>query len=147
MLLEYYRHVLKTRMHCHFPEFERTQKSLLESEKDFIAVLQEWHPTMKLSNENLKQMKSEFTAYLQRRSGSFKSKIRTCTGTLGRWSKKRSQKPILEFDYTCYDSIYYKNWSTLAILDRLVWSNITVVVITNAFCPYNTKDGIIFIID
>ena len=147
MLLEYYRHVLKTRMHEHFPDFERVQKTLFEADKNFTAVLQEWHPTLKLSDDDLKRMKSDFTEYLNRRSGSFKSKINTCNGTLGRWSKKRSQRPILEFDYTCYDSIYYKNWSTLPILDRLVWSNITVVAITNAYCPYSSNDGIIFIID
>lgn len=147
MLLEYYRHILKTRIHQHFPDFERTQKILVEAEKTFTAVLQEWHPNVKLSPEDLKTMKNDFTAYLSRRSGSMKSEIRTCKGTLGRWSKRRSQQPILEFDYTCYDAIYYKNWSTLPILDRLVWSNIIVVNITNAFCPNNSKDGLIFIID
>lgn len=145
--MEYYRHLLKTRVHCHFPDFENTKRIVVENEKNFIAVLQEQNPVVELRRKHLLQMETDFTEYIKRRSGSLKTHIKTCTGTIGRWSQKRSRKPIMECNYLCYDSVYYKNWTTTEELDRLVWSNVVVVKLINSFCPYSEKEGIIFIID
>ena len=147
MFMEYYRHLFKNCVHCHFPDFGPTNRIVVENEKNFIAVLQEQNPVVELTKSNLLQMEKDFLSYIKRRSGSMKTCISTCTGTIGRWSSKRSCKPIMECNYICYDSVYYKNWATTEKLDRLVWSNVIVVKIMNSFCPYSEKEGILFIID
>ena len=147
MYLEYYKHTLKSRMHAHFPDFERTSRKTIEDDKSFISVLREFHPTVQIETSHMLKMRNDFLAYLKRRSGSYKTDIVPCTGTIGRWGARRSSKPIMEFTFQCYDTFFYKNWTDLEILDRLVWNNVIPVVITDSYCPHGDKCGIIFIID
>ena len=147
MYVEYFRHALKARAHSHFPEYERQLRKTVEFENNFVSVIQEYHPTVQIDSHHLRKMDLDFKSYLKRRSGSMKTEIKPCTGTFGRWGARRSSKPIMEFSFSCYDCIYYKNWCDLDIIDRLVWTNVIPVSIFNSHCPHGSKPGTIFIID
>ena len=147
MFGDYFRHLLITKAHEHFPNFERTMRTTIEDGNDFIAVIRESNNQVRINSDMLKSMKTKFLAYLKRRGGSFKTAIRPCQGTVGRWNKRRSLAPIMELTYECYDAIYYANWIQSDLLDRLVWSNITPVIVSQAHCPHGAKSGIIFIIN
>ena len=144
---EYFQHILKNRVHHHFPNFDKTSRITIEDGNSFITVIREFHPNSHLGSSQLRRMKTLFFAYLKRRSGSLKTSITPCTGTIGRWSQKRSAKPIMEMSYSCYDRIFYKNWIECDTLDRITWSNVIPIVVTESYCPYGSLNGIIFIID
>ena len=147
MFAEYYRHLLRSRAHPHFPDFDRPIRLTIEDERSFTAVIREYNQHVRVDSNLLLEMKNNFYQYLKRRSGSLKHSITPCTGTLGRWNSRRSLAPVMEMNYTCYDSIFYKNWIDSHVLDRLTWNNINVVTIDDSFCPHGNKSGMIFIID
>lgn len=147
MFGDYFRHLLISRAHAHFPDFERPVRTTIEDEQGFISVIREANDHLRIESDLIKKMKKNFLEYLNRRSGSIKSAVIPCEGTVGRWNKRRSMDPVMELTYSCFDTVYYANWIESDILDRLVWSNIIPVVITNAHCPHGSKTGIIFIID
>ena len=144
---EYFQHLLKTEVHKHFPNFERTNRITIEDESSFTTVIREFRPDVRIDRSQVLEMRHNFLSYLKRRSGSLKLNIEPCSGTIGRWSRKRSACPIMELSYACYDTFYYKNWIDSNTLDRITWSNIIPIIVTRSFCPYGTKEGIIFIID
>ena len=144
---EYFRHLLNNRMHGHFPDFEKTTRITIEEPNMFVTVIREFHPTVHLNRSQVIDMKSSFLSYLKRRSGSYKQSFKPCKGTIGRWSRKRSSKPIMELSYECYDGFYYKNWINSPVLDRITWSNIIPISVSESHCPCGTKNGLIFIID
>ena len=147
MFGEYFQHVLKNQVHNHFPDFERTTRTTIEEHDSFITVIREFNPLVRLTHQQIREMKTLFLAYLKRRSGSFKMSFSPCKGTIGRWGRRRSCRPTIELTYSCYDCIFYRNWIQSACLDRLVWSNVIPILITESHCPYGSKNGIIFIID
>ena len=145
---EYFRHLLNNRLHDHFPDFEKTTRITIEEQNTFITVIREFHPTVRLSRPQVIEMKTAFLSYLKRRSGSYKKhSFKPCQGTIGRWGRRRSSKPIMELTYECYDGFYYKNWINSEILDRITWSNIIPLRVSNSYCPCGSKNGLIFIID
>ena len=144
---EYFRHLLIPNVHGHFPDMKRPLRQTVEDEEGFISVIREGQINVRIDSHLLKRMRKSFFEYLKRRSGSIKTEIIPCKGTVGRWSKKRSAAPIMELNYACYDKIFYQNWIKSDTLDRITWSNVLPVVITRSFCPHGTKNGIIFIID
>ena len=147
MFAEYYRHLLRSRAHSHFPDLERPVRMTIEDGKSFTAIIREANNNVRIDSTLLREMKTSFYKYLKRRSTSYKHSIKPCTGTVGRWNSRRSMDPVMELTYHCYDSIFYKNWIDSPILDRITWNNIVVVQINNSFCPHGDKEGIIFIID
>ena len=147
MYVEYFRHVLKSVVHGHFPDFETQRRTTIEDDKGFVAVIQPYDAMNSIDRSLMLQMKSNFLEYKKRRMGSMKSKIEPCTGTIGKWGRRRSQAPVMEATYTCYDQFYFQNWIQSVKLDRIVWNNIIPVVLTDLKCPCGTKSGIVFIID
>ena len=147
MFVEYYRHLLRSRAHVHFPDLERPVRMTIEDNQSFTSIIREYNQNIRVDAALLRKMKTNFFEYLKRRSGSYKHSIIPCTGTIGRWNSRRSLAPVMEISYMCYDSIYYKNWINSPILDRLTWNNIIVVTINRSHCPHGTKSGTIFIID
>ena len=147
MFGDYFRHLLISKAHEHFPDFDRTLRTTIEDDNGFIAIIRESDIQTRIDSALMKQMKLKFLSYLKRRNGSFKTVIEPCTGTIGRWNRRRSLKPVMELTYACYDTVYYSNWIQSDLLDRLVWSNITPVIVTQAHCPCGAKSGIIFIIN
>ena len=147
MFVEYYRHLLRSCAHAHFPDFERPVRMTIEDEKFFTSIIREYNQNIRVDPPLLRRMKTNFLAYLKRRNGSYKHTISPCTGTIGRWNYRRSLAPVMEMNYKCYDSVYYKNWIDSPVLDRLTWNNIIVVMVEKSYCPHGTKCGVIFIID
>ena len=147
MFGDYYRLLLVPRVHEHFPTMERSLRMTIERDANFISVIREYNPNVRIDSALLIDMERKFMEYLKRRSGSFKTEITPCKGTVGRWNKRRSMDPIMELSYTCYDAVFYKNWIESSVLDRLVWSNIIPILVHRSYCPCGSKNGIIFIID
>ena len=144
---DYFRHLLIPEAHAHFPQLERPVRQTVEDEGGFISVIRDGQVNIRVDSVLIKQMKKKFLAYLKRRSGSYKSSFNPCTGTVGRWNKKRSDRPVMELTYKCYNTVYYKNWINSDVLDRITWSNVLPVIISQSHCPHGDKGGIIFIID
>ena len=144
---DYFRHLLIPNVHEHFPRLERPLRQTIEDDEGFISVIREGQINVRVDSCLLKEMKMKFLEYLKRRSGSIKTVIIPCSGTVGRWNKRRSATPIMELNYACYDKIYYRNWIESDVLDRITWSNVLPILVTRSYCPCGSKNGIIFIID
>ena len=147
MFGDYYRHLLVPKVHEHFPQMDNAIRMTIENNQSFCSVIREHNMNFRIDSDLLREMERNFKDYLKRRSGSIKNSIVPCSGTIGRWNKRRSMVPIMELSYQCYDTIYYQNWINSELLDRLVWSNIIPILVTDSFCPHGAKNGIIFIID
>ena len=144
---EYFRQILKSVVHEHFPDFESQRRVTIEDAKEFIVVIQSYDSTNLIDRALMTKMKRNFMEYKKRRMSSTKTYTKPCTGTIGKWSRKRSQAPIMEATFTCYDQFYFQNWIKSELLDRIVWNNIIPVILTDLKCPCGTKSGIVFIID
>ena len=147
MFGDYYRHLLLPEIHEHFPKMDRPMRTTIENDQSFCSIIREFNPHVHINSFLIREMEKDFQCYLKRRMGSIKTEIIPCTGTIGRWNRRRSMAPVMELSYACYDNIYYQNWANSELLDRIVWSNIIPIVVTNSFCPHGAKNGIIFIID
>ena len=151
MYLRYYRHLLRPFLHEHFLEFEALHQRTLELENFFIAVLHERHESVFVGEILLREMKTKFLAYIERRQQTIYSKIKKhCKiGTVGRWAKteKKRDRAKIEITFQCFDSIYFESWIESDILKRLVWSNVIPILIKKGKCPYGSKPGLIFLVD